>query len=121
MPVLGMPDYKITAFIASNTSITPPEISRYFEGSFLKPLPAQNPATDIKNEVKPIKQADNIKGDLVKLRLTPDARASMLVASPMPIRHFRPIQQILSSFSLNASYINFTPKAKNIVKTSHLP
>ena len=42
--------------------IIPPDISRYFEGSFLNKLHDQKPESDIIKEIKAIKIAENING-----------------------------------------------------------
>ena len=90
--------YIKTDLNARSIRIIPPDISRYFDGNFLNKLPPQKPEIDIIKDIKAITEAENISGVWVKLRLTPDARASILVASPMPIKHFNPIQHISSSF-----------------------
>jgi hypothetical protein len=69
----------------------------------LKKFPDQKPAIDIKNDIKPINKTDNKSGVFVKFKLTPEASASILVAIPRLIKHFKSIQQIFSSFSWNAS------------------
>ncbi len=98
LSVSGHAFYIKTALTARSIRIIPPDISRYFDGNFLKKLPDQKPESDMIKDPKAIITAENINGVRVKLRLTPDARASMLVASPMPIKHFKPMQQISSSF-----------------------
>lgn len=98
-----MPIYIKIALNPRIIKIIPPEISKYFEGNFLKKFPNQKPATDIKNDIKPIRKTDNKIGVFVKFKLTPEASASILVAIPRLIRHFKSKQQIFSSFSLNAS------------------
>lgn len=81
----------------------PPVTSKAFDGNFLKQLPDQKPANDIINDIKPIKRADKTIFVPENLMLTPAARASMLVAMPMPIRHFNPMQQTVSFSSWKAS------------------
>ena len=71
--------------------ITPPVISKYFDGIFLIKFPLQNPEIDIKNEAKPIKLTESAKLVPVSLIVAPETRASMLVAIPSPHRHFQPI------------------------------
>ena len=58
-------------------------------GNFLKKFPNQKPAIDIKNDIKPINKTDNKSGVFVKFKLTPEASASMLVAMPRLIKHFK--------------------------------
>ena len=110
----------IKVFIARKMSISPPEISKYFDGSFLKKYPSQKPNPDIINEPIPIINAESKIGVCVNFRLTPAANASILVANPIHKRHFQSIQQISSSFSKNDSIINFNPRHINIKNTSHL-
>ena len=110
----------MTALIASPIRISPPEISRTRDGKFLKQLPNQNPLTDIKKEAAPITKAGKSNAVSDNFRLTPAAKASILVAIPIEIRHFSPMQQIVSSFCSKASFINFTPRIKNIINTKKL-
>lgn len=108
-----------TALTASAIKIIPPEISRILEGNFLKRFPNQNPKSDIKKDAHPITSAGSKISAPLKLMLAPAARASILVAIPIVIRHVNPIQQTGSySFFSNASIINFIPRIINIVKTS---
>ena len=58
---------------------------------------------DIIKEAIPINKVADNKGVLVKFKLTPAAKASILVAIPRVKRHFRPIQQTFFSFSWKAS------------------
>ena len=78
--------------MASTQRIIPPIISRYFEGNFLNKFPNQNPATDIKNDVNPIIRAGTKSAVFVNFKLTPEARASMLVAIPKVTRQIKPKQ-----------------------------
>ena len=54
--------YIKTALKARSIRIIPPDISRYFDGSFLNKLPPQKPKTDIINDIKAISEAENISG-----------------------------------------------------------
>ena len=90
-------------FTAKNIKTMPPAISKNLDGIFLKNIANQKPFKDIQKDTKPIIKADKRSGVRVKFKLTPDARASILVAIPIPTRHFKSIQQIFSSFSKKAS------------------
>ena len=85
--------------MARRIRIKPPEISSMREGNFLKQFPNQKPQIDIKNDAVPMMSAGRRSLVPLKLRLTPAASASILVAKPIEIRHLKPIQQIVSSFS----------------------
>ena len=71
--------------------ITPPVISKYFDGIFLIKFPLQKPQIDIKNDANPIRLTERIKLVPVSRIVTPETRASMLVAIPNPHKHFQPI------------------------------
>ena len=86
-------------FKANIINIIPPETSKYNDGNFLKKFPNQKPQSDIKNDASPIIVTERTSGVSVKLRVTPDANASILVAIPIDIKHLMPIQQISFSFS----------------------
>lgn len=104
--------------MARRIKITPPEISSMREGNFLKQFPDQKPQMDIKNDAAPIIIDGRRSLVPLKLRLTPAASASILVAKPIEIRHLKPIQQIVSSFFSKASAINLIPSTRKIAKTS---
>ena len=91
--------YTKTALIANIISIIPPKISRYFDGSFLNEFPSPKPKIDIKNDARPIMVIEIKRCAFVNFKLMPAAIASILVAIPRPIRHFKPMQQTVSSFS----------------------
>ena len=99
MPVLACLKIQNKAFTPNTNKINPPVISRNFDGSFLKKFPSQKPDNDIKTEPIPMINAEYSIGVFVKCKFTPAPRASILVAIPIPIRHFNPIQQIVSCFS----------------------
>ena len=107
-------------FNAKNIKITPPAISKYFDGNCFPKLPVQKPHKDMINDVKPITTTDKTSGAEIKFKLAPATNASILVATPRLIRHLQPIQQISSFSSCKASKINFNPSTKNIPNTSHL-
>ena len=103
-------------FIAKHISMQPPKISNNAVGNFLKKFPTQKPLIDIIKEAKQIINIEIIIGLSVNFRLIPDASASMLVATPNAIRHFKSRHFNSSFFEKNAPAINFAPKIKNIVK-----
>lgn len=104
-------------FTAKHIRIIPPDISKNIDGSFLKKLPSQKPPKDMKNDAAPIIKAEISIELSVNFKFMPEANASMLVAMPNIIRHFKSKHFNSSSFAKNASIINFAPKMKNIEKT----
>lgn len=104
-------------FIAKHISTIPPNISKAFEGNFLKKFPVQKPIIDIKNDISPIIITDLMSGVSVSFKLTPEAKASILVAIPNAIKHFQFREHNFSLFPTKAPEINFIPKNKNIAKT----
>ena len=81
-------------------------------------FPEKKPINAIVKEVIPIIKHDIKRGVSLKLRLTPETRASMLVAKPSIIALLVVIHSGFS-FGTKASKINFKPRIKKIVKTIH--
>lgn len=79
--------------------ITPPTISKDFDGSFLKNEANQNPPKDMINDIIPMISVDDKSRVWVSFRVIPEAKASILVAIPIAMRHFKSIQQTFSSCS----------------------
>ena len=105
-------------FIARKININPPKIPRYFGFENLNKFPEKKPIIAIKNDAIPMIEHEISKDVSVKLRLTPDTRASILVAIPSIIAFFVEIHSGFS-FGVKASNINFSPRIKNIAKTIH--
>ena len=82
--------YNRIDFTARKTKINPPKISKYSDLTFLPKLPVQNPIKDIINDTRPIIKQVIIIGVLVNFIVAPATKASILVAIPKVIIHFKP-------------------------------
>ena len=94
----------------------PPVISRYFDGNFLTKFPVQNPVNDIMKEAIPIISVEIKRLVCVSFIVAPETSASILVAIPKLIKHFKPMHCISSCFCWNDSRINFAPSIKEYSK-----
>ena len=90
-----------------NININPPNVCKYFAEIFLAKFVSQKPHSDIIKDIIPILKQDKINDEFVKLMLTPEIKASILVAIPSNKRHFMLMHSNLSTSSdLKAFIIN---------------